>query len=67
MVQVFVNGVMADLKANKSGDCYFSADAGSTARAFAAIAANDVLYWNGSVAGYQLDANDKITLVYETA
>jgi len=67
MVQVFVNGVMAELKGDKTADCYFSADGGTTARALTAIAANDVLYWNGSVAGYELEATDKITLVYETA
>ena len=67
MVQVFVNGVMAELKGDKTADCYFSADGGSTARALTAIAANDILYWNGSVAGYELEATDKITLVYETA
>lgn len=67
MAQVFVNGVMVELKGDKTGSCYFSADGGSTARTIANIVANDVLYWNGSVAGYQLEATDKITLVYETA
>ena len=67
MVQVFVNGVMVHLKADKTGDCYFSSDAGVTARTIPNIALGDVLYWNGSVAGYQLENTDKITLVYETA
>ena len=65
MVQVFVNGVMAHLKGDKTGDCWFSADGGSTAKALNAIAASDTLYWKGSVAGYQLAATDKITLAYE--
>ena len=67
MVQVFVNGVLAELSHLKTKDCYFSADGGTTARALNAIASADTLYWNGSVAGYQLEATDKITLVYETA
>lgn len=67
MVQVFVNGIMVQLKGDKTGDCYFSADGGSTARTISNIVANDVLYWNGTIAGYELEATDKITLVYETA
>lgn len=68
MVQIFVNGILQELgQGVKTKDCYFSANSGTTAKAIAAIAANDVLYWNGSVAGYQLDTNDKITMVYETA
>ena len=66
MVNVVVNGIMQELgQGVKTKDCYFSADGGTTARALTAIAANDTLYWNGSVAGFQLDANDKITLSYE--
>ena len=66
MVNVVVNGIMQELgQGVKTKDCYFSADGGSTARAISAIAANDTLYWNGSVAGFQLDTNDKITLSYE--
>jgi hypothetical protein len=41
----------------KSGvDCYFSDDGGTTAKALQAVAAGDLLYWNGSVAGHQLNA-----------
>ena len=66
MVNVVVNGIMQELgQGVKTKDCYFSADGGTTARALTAIAANDTLYWNGSVAGFQLDPNDKITLSYE--
>lgn len=67
MVQVFVNGIMVELKGDKTGDCYFSADGGTTARTISNIVTNDVLYWNGSIAGYELEVTDKITLVYETA
>lgn len=66
MVQVFVNGIMQELgQGVKTKDCYFSADGGSTARAISALASGDTLYWNGSVAGFQVDSNDKISLVYE--
>lgn len=67
MVQVFVNGMMQELKGDKTGDCFFSSDGGTTAVTLSNIAATNTLHWNGSVAGYQLDATDKLTLVYETA
>jgi len=67
MIQVFVNGVMVELKSDKTGDSYFSHDGGTTPRSIANVVSDDTLYWNGSNAGYQLEASDKITLVYETA
>ena len=64
-VQVFVNGIKAKLAGDKtSGDCYFSGNSGSTARALGSAVAGDELYWNGSVAGYQLDANDFLDFDY---
>ena len=63
-VQVFVNGVLAKLTGDKLGDCYFSGDAGVNARALADIASGDSLRWNGSLAGYELEASDLVTLVY---
>ena len=66
MVQIFVNGLLQELgQGVKTKDCYFSSDGGSTAKAITSIASGDTLYWNGSVAGYQLDTNDKITMSYE--
>lgn len=42
--------------------CYFSNDGGVTARALKSVVAGDLLYWNGSVAGYELDTTtDKIS------
>ena len=64
-VRVMVNGIEVGLAGDKTLTCYFSADGGTTARAIADIASGDTLYWNGSVAGYQLDANDKINIIYE--
>jgi hypothetical protein len=45
--------------------CYFSGDGGITARATGALAAGDLLYWNGTVAGFQLDGGDRIDFVFE--
>jgi len=65
MVQVVINGLTAELgQGVKTKDCYFSVDGGTTARAIAAIAAGDSLYWVGSVAGYELDATDRIDFIY---
>lgn len=66
-VAVLVNGVSAHVGdgTKASVDCYFSGDAGVTARAISAIAAGDTLHWNGSVAGFQLAATDKIDFAYE--
>jgi hypothetical protein len=64
-VEVLVNGVLAVLgNGVKTKDCYFSADNGSTARLISDIAANDELYWNGSIAGYELTTTDKIDFLY---
>mgnify|MGYP003351818403 CR=1 FL=1 len=64
-VEVKVNGINYVVgNGVKTKDCYFSGDSGSTARAFGAIASGDYLYWNGSVAGFQLDTNDVIDFLY---
>ncbi len=64
-VEVSVNGLMVSLGDGvKTRDSYFSADGGTTARAISAIAAGDTLYWNGSIAGYQLATIDKIDFLY---
>lgn len=65
-VSVFVNGKEVSVgNAAKDKDCYFSGDGGATARAINAIEAGDTLHWVGSVACYQLDANDRIDLGYD--
>lgn len=48
----------------KTKSCYFSSDGGTTAKTFANMAAGDILYWNGTVAGYQLAATDLIDFYY---
>lgn len=66
-VGVSVNGVWYDVgNGVRTKDCYFSGDGGTTARAFGAIVAADLLYWVGSVAGFQLAAGtDTISFFYD--
>lgn len=49
----------------KTNDCYFSGDAGATARAISDIVAGDELFWVGSVAGFELAATDRIDFIYD--
>lgn len=65
-LKVLVNGVQVPLgDAVKTTHCYFSRDGGTTALAKSALTTSDVLYWNGSRAGYQLSVVDRVTFVYE--
>lgn len=65
-VMVFVNGLGVTIGDGvKTKAAYFSADSGSTAKTLANIASGDRLYWNGSIAGYQLAPTDVIDFVYE--
>lgn len=73
-VDVFVNGIKAivgngnrlDLgDFTNNVECYFSADGGATARTMAAIVTGDTLYWNGTNAGYDLLAADRVDINYE--
>jgi hypothetical protein len=63
-VMVFVNGVAAHLSGDKLADCYFSSDSGATAKTLTSIAKDDVLYWNGTIAGFDLETTDLITVTY---
>lgn len=64
-VSVFVNGIMIEVGDGlKTKDCYFSDDLGVTAKAIEDIAINDELFFNGIIAGYNLDGNDEIDFVY---
>ena len=64
-VIVKVNGLQVNIgDGAKDQACYFSGDGGTTARSVADIAANDTLYWMGSVANYELEADDEIDIVY---
>lgn len=65
-VLVLVNGVGVEVGDGvKTKDSYFSSDSGVTAKTLANIASGDRLYWNGSIAGYQLATTDKVDYIYE--
>lgn len=60
-----VNGVTYEVgDGDRTHDCYYSGDGGATARLMKAIVAGDALYWNGSIAGFQLAPTDRIDFVY---
>ena len=65
-VQVFLNGIALDESYNnRNGDVYFSRDGGSTAVPSSDLDAGDTLYWNGTLAGYELAATDQFEVVYD--
>lgn len=65
-VRVSVNGIGYRLGDGiKTKDCYFSADGGTTARTIAAIASGDTLFWNGVIAGFNLETSDSVDMEYE--
>lgn len=67
-VQILINGINVNLGDGlKNQPCYFSADGGVNARLIKDIAAGDQLYWNGSIAGYQLDATDEVDVIYDAS
>lgn len=64
LVVVAINGIMVSLgNGSTTTTCYFSAD-GTTPRLFNEIVAGDTLYFNGIVAGYDLDTDDRIDIIY---
>lgn len=66
LVQVTVNGLSSNLGDGvTTSSCYFSADGGVTARNMADIEGGDQLYWNGSIAGYELDGSDLVDVIYD--
>ena len=65
-VLITVNGLNVSLgDGTTTTSCYFSTDGGTTARAMADIESGDQLYWNGSIAGYELDGGDNIDVIYD--
>ena len=66
-VEVFINGVAYIVgDGSKVKDCYFTGDTGTTARAMTAIVATDELYFNPTIAGFDLETSDRISILYET-
>jgi len=63
---VFVNGAIVDLgDFDKTKDCYFSEDGGSSALAIADLGTQSQLFWNGLIAEYDLSTTDIISFQYE--
>ena len=61
-VKVFINGVEVNVGATL--DCYFSPDGGTTKRTLLNVIHGDKLYWNGTLAGFQIDTIDLIDFEY---
>lgn len=66
-IQIFVNGQLQKIGNGtfSSVDCYFSNDGGLSALLFTSIVSGNILYWNGSSAGFDLDTSDEIDIIYE--
>ena len=68
----FVNVFIGDTTGKQSYEpgaktdvCYFSRDGGTTAIAQGSYAIGDILYWNGSIARFQLyAASYKVSFMY---
>lgn len=65
-VTVEINGISVEVgNGTKDTAAYFSGDMGVSATTIEEIRAGDQLYWNGSIAGYELEEGDQINLIYE--
>lgn len=65
-INVFVNGQQQQISfGDKTGDCYFSTDGGTTAKTTANIIAGDELIWNGINAEFTISNDDDIEIIYE--
>lgn len=64
-VRIFVNSIEITLgNGTKTGYCFLSGDGGTTARTYNNVQINDLLYWNGDVAPFDLETSDIITFMY---
>jgi hypothetical protein len=65
-INVVVNGVSVNEGDGvKTAEVYFSNDDGITAKMIANIEAGDELYWNATIAGFELTAEDSIDIEYQ--
>jgi hypothetical protein len=66
-IEINVNGSIIDVKdgAGTNQACYFSVDGGLTPKTYAQLSTGDTLYWNGILAGYDLDGDDRIDMTYQ--
>jgi hypothetical protein len=65
-INVVVNGVSVNEGDGvKTAEVYFSNDGGVTARSIANIEEGDELYWNATIAGFELTVEDSIDIEYQ--
>ena len=65
-VMVEINGLSVEVGDGlKDKDAYFSGDNGVTATTIEEIRFGDELFWNGNIAGFDLETGDEINLIYE--
>jgi hypothetical protein len=65
-INVVVNGVSVNEGDGvKTAEVYFSNDGGITAKMIANIEAGDELYWNATIAGFELTTEDGIDIEYQ--
>lgn len=66
-IEINVNGSIVDIRDGNGPDraCYFSADGGLTPKSYTQFSIGDTLYWNGNLAGYDLDSTDRIDITYQ--
>lgn len=63
LISLRVNGVTYEVGDGvKTKAAYISGDGGTTARAFSAVVAGDTIRWNGTIAAFQLDATDVLSI-----
>lgn len=63
-VAVLVNGLFREVGDGvTTKDCYFSPD-GTIIRAYGAVQTGDKLYWNGVIAGADLQTTDRVDFLY---
>ena len=68
MVIARVNGLQTDIsQTGEFAPLYFSGDSGTTIRNITDIVAGDLLYWNGSAAGFDLEVSDDLEISYQRA
>lgn len=67
-VGVSVNGVSQHVAASDAerttADCYFSSDGGATAETQGSITSGSTLYWNPTVAGFDLTVSQRVDFIY---
>lgn len=65
---LYINGLQTQIgNGSKLASAYFSKDGGSTASIIGELDSTDLLYFNPTIAEYDLDTDDTITLKYLTS